>query len=102
MNKFDRIERILLDCYRELYAKSIGRDGKAGDFDKLMETATMNELGQKIIPYDDYYIPKEDFEGIVEKYKQKVPKLYQRQFGATIYLGASPTCNKENWEKKDD
>ena len=59
-----RIENAMLDCYRELFANSTPK----GDFDKLMEEASTNEFGQKVIPFMDYEVDEKDFDTILQKY----------------------------------
>ena len=48
--KQNKIDDALFDCYRELFANSTPK----GDFDQLVEDATVNDRGQKEIPFDDY------------------------------------------------
>lgn len=98
MTTQEKINKAEIDCYRELYANSIGLDGKAGNFDELMNNASINEYGQKEIPFEDYYISKEDFERIVAKYRQQLPHMYRNGFNVMMYLGATPTCNDERFK----
>jgi hypothetical protein len=85
-------EKLILNCFRELYKKST----PSGDFDSLMENATINERGEKEIPMDDYIIDRELFKEIVDKYKNKIkgPEYRKRAFSTTIYLGCSPNEKK--------
>ena len=85
-----RIENAMLDCYRELFANSTPK----GDFDKLMEEASTNEFGQKVIPFMDYEIDEKDFDTILQKYVDdkllKLSKYEKRRFSISIHLGCSP------------
>jgi glycosylphosphatidylinositol transamidase (GPIT) subunit GPI8 len=86
--KQNKIDDALFDCYRELFANSTPQ----GDFDKLVESATINDRGQKEIPFDDYEIAEEAFERIINETlkKHKVPKSLHKSFNIAIYLGCSP------------
>ena len=95
-HKFDNA---VLECYRELYANSTGLNGEVGDFDKLVESATINDKGRKVIPCDDYYIPKDKYNEIVDKHKKGLPKTLRYSFSVSINLGCSPNTCKKNWEK---
>jgi hypothetical protein len=85
-----RIENAMLDCYRDLFANSTPK----GDFDKLMEEASLNEFHQKVIPFMDYEIDEEDFDSILQKYiddkSLKLSKHEKRGFSISIHLGCSP------------
>lgn len=87
-------EKLILDCYRELYENSEPK----GDFDKLMETDEVNEFGEKVIPFDDYEIDGSKLKEIVEKYAKQVKGLkYRKQlFKNIIYLGCSPRTKNKN------
>lgn len=90
MTRDEKITEIMLNCYRELFANST----PVGDFDKLMEEATINEHGQKVIPFMDYEIDQLEAEKIIDKYAEdklfKKNAYYQRSFKISIYLGCSP------------
>lgn len=86
--KQNKIDAVLFDCYRELFANSTPK----GDFDKLVEEAEINERGQKVIPFDDYVIDEETCRNIISDMltRHKVPKRLHQSFNAAIYLGCSP------------
>ena len=102
--KKDIFKELFFAYLRELYANSIGFDGKAGDFDYLMEHKTIAPDGRPTIAMDDYYISQEQFEEITLKHIAGTKKLlrpYERKmFANECYLGATPTCNKEKWEQR--
>lgn len=85
----------ILHCYRQLFANAT----PPANFDKLLEDATINENGQKEIPFMDYEIDGELMDSIIDDtmatYKIKT-KVTQQQFKTTIYLGCSPK-SKRTW-----
>lgn len=96
-----KLEDIYFECMRDLYRNSVGLDGKPGDFDKLLENATLNERGGKEIPFMDYYIPDKKFKEILDKWiPKKATKYEENILLCNICMGASPTSCKERWEDK--
>jgi hypothetical protein len=89
MKESDKLQKASLHCYRMLYANAT----PPASFDALMESAIVNDRGQKEIPFLDYQIPKEIFDEIVmdtiKMYKIKTPRLVS-EFKFVIYLGCSP------------
>ena len=80
-------EQLMMDCYRELFAKS----NPVGDFDKLLAEATINQRGEKEIPFNDYEIDDTLFREIIDKYANQIyPKWKRMRFRNTIFLGCSP------------
>ena len=90
--KQNKIDDALFDCYRELFANSTPK----GDFDQLVEDATINDRGQKEIPFDDYEISEARFQEIIVDTlkKHKVPKSLHKSFSVAIHLGCSPRFTK--------
>ena len=85
--KREKQDKVLFDCYRELFANS---DPK-GDFYELVANAKVNDSGQKEIPFNDYEISRELFESILDKHASKIyPKWSRTAFKNAIYLGCSP------------
>jgi len=93
MVKQETIDKVILDCYTELYKNST----PSIDFNELLKTKKKNRFGQKIIPFDDYEIDKDKFNIILEKMikKHKLKGIFINQFKTTIYLGCSPKFKKE-------
>ena len=80
-------EKLLWDCFRELYDES----EPIGDFDELVANATINEIGEKVIPFDDYEIDDGLLHNIVDKYSKQIkPKWRSTAFRSQIFLGPSP------------
>jgi hypothetical protein len=83
-----KLEKIILDCYQELYENSTPK----GDFKQILENAKFNEMGEKIIPYNDYELDKTVYENIINKYvkKYKMDDYTHSVFNFRIYLGCGP------------
>lgn len=83
----------ILHCYRQLFAHAT----PPANFDQLVENATLNDRGQKEIPFMDYEIDEKLMDSIIEDtmkaYKIK-DKRTQGLFRTTIYLGCSPKSKK--------
>jgi hypothetical protein len=87
--KNKKIDEAIMDCYRELYANAT----PPASFDELLENATTNEQGQKVIPFLDYEIAEDLFEEIVAATIKfyKINRSYLKQsFRFTILMGCSP------------
>ena len=75
------------ECYRELFKKA----NPSTDFDKLVENATINEHGEKEIPFNDYEIDDNLLREIIDKYAKELKYKWMRiRFKNTILLGCSP------------
>lgn len=83
-----KIDQLLHETYTLLYANA---EPKA-DFNELLENATINEFGQKEIPFNDYVIDDDITTSILNQMikKYKLNKYYQRLYSATIHLGCMP------------
>lgn len=97
-----KFNEIYIACMRELYENAEHISGKRGNFDELLAGATVDERGKKWIPFDEYYIDDDKFREIFEKHcgmhVKGVSRYVRNGFSMHIYLGASPTTNRENWE----
>jgi hypothetical protein len=88
------IDKAIMHCYRELYANAT----PPASFDELLENATVNEQGQKVIPFLDYEIEEDVFEEIVADTIKvyKINRSYLKQsFRFTIMMGCSPKFKKD-------
>ena len=90
--KENKAQKIVWDIYRELYANS---EPKA-DFDELVNSAEKNEEGQKIIPFENYFIDQEVMDEIIEKHlkNKRLTKLAKNAIKVNVYLGSSPVFKK--------
>ena len=80
-------EKLMMDCYRELFEKS----DPPADFDELVANATINEQGQKVIPFNDHEIDHDLLLEIIDKHSKKLRTKWKRQvFKSSILLGCSP------------
>ncbi len=79
---------VMTSIYTELYAVS----EPSASWDYLIESAELNEQGQKIIPYNDYLIDQEVYEEIVKRHlkESKLPKWRKEAISRGILLGCSP------------
>ena len=88
-----KIDQALMHCYRELFANST----PAASFDELLKNSTVNDRGQREIPFMDYEIEESVFDEIVEDttklYKIK-HKILKQSFRNTILMGCSPKFKK--------
>lgn len=97
MNK--NIEKIIDDIYKELYENSLSID-ESLTFDQLANNAVeIEDKRQKMIPFMSFYISEEDFKGIVEKHLKHKQERTKKAVEFNVYLGPSPTSNRERWEK---
>lgn len=87
MTTNNKEDQLIHDCYHELYKRAT----PSVDFDVLRKNATLNEIGQKEIPFNDYVIDDALLREIIDKYaKQLKPKWKALRFKNTIMLGCSP------------
>ena len=92
-------DKICWEIYRLLYAAS----SPPADFDELVANATIDEKGQKHIPFMEHEIDERVMSLIIDSVlkEKKVKKDKWQMFKNTIYLGCSPKSrisaeNKEN------
>ena len=90
--KQDKIEQAILECYTELFANAT----PYADFNKLMEEASVNEFGQKEIPFMGYEIEEDIAENIIADIIKtyKLRHWTKKAFRTTILLGCSPKFKK--------
>jgi len=88
MKRENKDDKIL----HELYSRAFAASTPKGDFDLLLENATTNERGQKVIPFMDYECEAEVLEEILNSvFKEfKVPVRKRKSFEFGFYLGCSP------------
>ena len=78
---------IIEHCYIDMYSHSTPK----GDFKELVKNATINERGEKEIPFDDYLMKKAEYDEILEFYKSfLIYNFEKRKLRYQINLGCSP------------
>jgi hypothetical protein len=84
----NKIDDALLDCYIELYKHA----DPPADFQHLMDTAELNDRGQKVIDFMAYELDHETFDRILEESikKHKIKGYKAQMFRNTIWMGCSP------------
>jgi hypothetical protein len=92
MKKEDKISKIMMNIYYELYAAAT----PSIDFELLIEKSPRNEKGQIIIPYDDYEIEESIYNEIIKNIinATKLTKYQKDAIIRSIYLGCSPRFKK--------
>ena len=90
--KETKVQKIIWDIYKELYANS----EPSCDFDELYNSAEKNEKGEKIIPFENYFIEQELMDEIIEKHlkNKRLTKLTKNSIRVNVYLGVSPVSKK--------
>jgi hypothetical protein len=89
MTRSKKLGKAIFECMTRLYSDS----KPSADFNQLLENAEINELGQKVINYDDYEIDSKKFEQIVSDVISdfKIKSKYDISIlKFNVYLGASP------------
>lgn len=81
-------DKVLHETYELLFKAS----EPSVDFNNLVENASINERGEKEIPFMDYEIDEDVMSGIMESQvkKYKMKPYDKRGFNIAIYLGCSP------------
>ena len=87
-----KIEDVMTSIYTELYAVS----EPSVSWNYLLESAELNEQGQKVIPYNDHLIDQDVYEKIVKRHlkESKLPKWRKEAVSRGILLGCSPKFKK--------
>lgn len=88
--KRDKVLKNISSCREDLFRASIGLDGRACIYQFL----PFGSFGQ------DYYIPGDIFDRIVERYMKLTPKKYRKSFYASIKGGVVPTTNFSEWDER--
>jgi hypothetical protein len=81
-------EEAIRECYRKLYKAST----PPADFDELMNNASIDENGEKVIDFMAHEICEYEFSEIVDEVikKYKIRTYRQRLFKNAIHIGCSP------------
>jgi hypothetical protein len=91
-----KLGEICFEILRELYQNATPQV----DFNVLVQNAQIDEVGRKIIPFDDYEIEEEVMIDIVKKHikKNKLTKTEGDVVKCNVYLGPSPKIKVENYK----
>mgnify|MGYP007117398910 CR=1 FL=1 len=83
-----REKEIVHDIYQLLFQAST----PPADFKQLLENATVNDKGQKEIPFMDHELEQDKFHDIMETRlkKSRLPKYKKELIKRTVLLGCSP------------
>jgi len=78
----------IFECYRRLYKEAT----PSADFDKLYNEAEINDIGQRVINFQDYVLNMDRQDEIIKAVMSefKIPKRHQSDFLFAIALGCSP------------
>jgi hypothetical protein len=92
-------DNVIMDCYKEIYKQS----EPPADFEVLLENATIDQNGDKDIPFMDYSIDVDVMDKIIMECgkKHKLKKWEKEKLRVTIFLGCSPKSNKKIYEAKN-
>jgi hypothetical protein len=86
-------QQIIWDIYKDLYKEST----PSADFDKLVEEAPINSMGEKDIGFMNHVISESKFDEILDRHLKghRITKLKQLMIRNTVLLGCSPKFKKE-------
>lgn len=92
--KQSKIDQAIIECLTLLYAQAT----PPADFQQLMDNATVDKDGRKVIPYDKHELEEDKWEPILQQVtkKYKLNTFQQKQLNFNIYLGASPKTKFKN------
>jgi len=81
-------EDAIMECYTRIYAAA----EPPAVFSELLANATIDERGMKHIPFDNYLIPREEMEKIMDEVikEYKIKSWKKQAFKNTLWLGATP------------
>lgn len=84
--KTEKLIQKVMDIYTEMYAKS----EPSADFNELMKNAEINELGQKVINFNDYILDAKVGDEIIRKHCRWLREYDKKQISFSVLLGCSP------------
>lgn len=97
MKRKTKISNLILDIYRELYRQAT----PCADFDKLVNSAKLDEKGKKVINYNDYEIEDWKMDKIVKEMTSRkscgmILKEWEvKAIRFEVYLGCSPRTKQK-------
>lgn len=89
----NKIDQALLKLYEIAYAEAT----PSADFHKLMENAEVNEIGQKVINFDEYVLNQERQNQLFEEVSRefRLNKWQKKCLSFNYYLGCCPRFEKK-------
>lgn len=84
--KTEKLKQKVMDIYTEMYAQAT----PPADFNKLLENAEINKLGQKVINFNDYILDAKVGDEIIRKHCRWLRDFDKKQISVAVHLGASP------------
>ena len=84
--KTEKLKQKVLDIYTEMYAQAT----PSADFNELMKNAEINELGQKVINFNDYILDAKIGDEIIRKHCRWLREYDKKQISFAVHLGVSP------------
>ena len=92
----EQLWKICMDIYKKLYENA----QPIVDIKKLIKSGVTKNPNW----FMDYYLDNKSIKRIIDKHikKHKLNKRDKKAVYFEVWLGASPTGNKERWEKRND
>ena len=87
----EKLIQKVMNIYTEMYAQAT----PSADFNELMKNAEINELGQKVINFNDYILDAKVGDEIIRKHCRWLRNYDKKAIMFEVYLGASPKFKKE-------
>lgn len=84
--KTEKLLQKVMDIYTDMYAQAT----PSADFTELEKNAEINEIGQKIIPFNDYILDAKIGDEIIRKHCRWLRKYDKEQISVAVHLGVSP------------
>lgn len=84
--KTEKLIQKVMDIYTEMYAKS----EPSVNFQSLIDSAEINERGQKVIPFNDYILDAKIGDEIIRKHCRWLREYDKKAIKFEVYLGCSP------------
>lgn len=84
--KTEKLLQKVINIYTEMYAQAT----PPADFNELLENAEINELGQKVINFNDYILDAKVGDEIIRKHCRWLREYDKKQISFYVLLGCSP------------
>ena len=87
----EKLIQKVMNIYTEMYAQAT----PSADFNELLENAEINELGQKVIPFNDYILDAKIGDEIIRKHCRWLRDWDKKVIEFNVYLGCMPKYKRE-------